>query len=128
MLRITHSKDHDGLRIVSVPLNNVDKQVILDEEEFDLLMSLCLDPWWRLSANLVVRGTIPIARIILDAKKGEKVQYLDGNPLNLRRSNLIKTIGGGKSSTRDKLNKHNVLRKKIELDHIHILPSWEVQG
>lgn len=38
----------------------------------------------------------PIARIILNAGKDEKVKYRDGNQLNLTRANLILTAKGGK--------------------------------
>jgi hypothetical protein len=34
------------------------------------------------------RPTATLARIIMDAKRGEVVLYRDGNPLNLRRANL----------------------------------------
>jgi hypothetical protein len=39
------------------------------------------------------RSGVPVAymaRLIVDAQRGEVVRYLDGNPLNLRRSNLLK--------------------------------------
>jgi hypothetical protein len=39
------------------------------------------------------RSGVPVAymaRLLLDAQTGEVVIYLDGNPLNLRRSNLLK--------------------------------------
>jgi 1-acyl-sn-glycerol-3-phosphate acyltransferase len=34
------------------------------------------------------RPTATLARILMNAKRGEKVRYRDGNPLNLRRANL----------------------------------------
>ncbi len=35
-----------------------------------------------------------VGRILTDAKAGQQVRYLDGNPLNLRRENLIIKQGG----------------------------------
>ena len=131
-LTITHFKDGDLTPMVSVPLTNVNESAILYQDDFDLLMSLGLDARWRLNANLVIargNGQIPVARVIADSKKGEKVQYEDGNPLNLRRENLLTVTGGGKSSARDKLNKRpDILQKKITIDHIHIKPSWEEEN
>src|SRR5258708_6961838 len=82
---VTRSKDDDGVPIISIPIANSNKPAILYQEDFDLLLSLNIDPRWTFNANLVLeRGQLPIARILFDAKAGEKVRYKDGNSLNLK--------------------------------------------
>src|SRR5260370_22855566 len=103
---ITHLRDTDGSAIVKVSLiNQDDKQAILNEEDFELLMSLGVTPCWLLTSNLVlVKGTrLSVARLIVDAKKVDHVKYCDGDPCNLRRSNLFITGGSAKLDARSEL-------------------------
>jgi len=129
-VRVLHSRDEDGNEIVTVPLSNIDKKVILYKDDFNELLSLGVVPKWTLNANLVLaRGRMPIGRLIVDAKKGEKVEVLDGSPLNLRRSNLFVSLGNAKYNARDKLSNkpvHRLMVENVELEHEHKLPSWEV--
>ena len=128
---VTHSlDDDDGTPIVSVPLINSKQIAILNQSDYQELISIGVDPRWKLARSQVFergRTLVSIARLIANAKKGEKVQYKDGNQLNLRRKNLVISIGAGKHTERDRLNKeHGVLRDKVEVKHNHKLPSWEV--
>jgi len=128
VLQITHKRDEDGTPIVLVPLENIDKSAILFQEDYDLLISFGVDPFWTLNANLVLaRGKLPIARLIVDAGKLQKVHYKDSDPLNLKRDNLVIVIGGSaRSSTREKLfNKPFRVRRTVKVEHITIKPSWE---
>lgn len=87
--------------------------VILDQEDHDKLMGLGLP----LSLTLQGKGgrypclylprhlgyptsTTPLARFILDAKAGQRVRYINGNPLDLRRSNLCLDKGWSKVSAK----------------------------
>ncbi len=127
---VTRSKDDDGVPIISIPIANSNKPAILYQEDFDLLLSLNIDPRWTFNANLVLeRGQLPIARILFDAKAGEKVRYKDGNSLNLKRDNLLKAKGGARSNTREKLAdrpKTFRLGEIIDLRYIDKKPSYEV--
>ena len=51
-----------------------------------------------------------MARLILDAKPGEVVIYLDGNPRNLRRSNLLKL--DRKAAARWRNERHAAARER----------------
>src|SRR5437879_5988900 len=99
-IEVTHFLDEDGIPLVSVPLTNIDKNVTLYQEDFNRLFQSGLDPRWRLSLGQVLeRGSarVSVARLVANAKKGDKIQYLDRNPCNLRRDNLVAAAGGGKS-------------------------------
>jgi hypothetical protein len=128
-ITVTHLRDTDGSAIVKVSLINQDnKEAILNEEDFNLLLSLGVSPCWLLTSNLVLsRGKISVARIIHDAKAGEKIKYIDGDPCNLRRSNLFITVGSAKYDARANLkNKPKVVPEKINITHIQQRPSWEI--
>jgi hypothetical protein len=42
-------------------------------------------------------GMVGLSRLIMDAKRGKNVKYLDGDRLNLRRNNLVIVKGHGKN-------------------------------
>jgi hypothetical protein len=76
---------------------------------------------------VIVRGSkkVTVARMVANAKEGERVQHLDRDPLNLKRDNLLVSGGPGKSTARDTIVRpHTFLRHKVELKH-EIIPSWE---
>lgn len=131
-IEITHFLDEDGSPLVSVPLTNAEASVTLYEADFNSLHQSGLDPRWRLSMGQVIergRGRVSVARLVANAKKGDKIQYLDRNPCNLKRDNLVTAEGNAKSNAMDKLDlsnrSHQFLKEKVELKHIHQLPSWE---
>src|SRR5436190_93838 len=103
ILLITHSLDEDGVTpLVSVPLTNCDKNVILYQSDFNSLYEMGVNPLWRLSNGQVFergRQRLIISRLIVDAQSGDKVQILDKDPCNLRRSNLLLSVGSRKSKT-----------------------------
>lgn len=132
LIEITHFLDEDGSPLVSVPLTNADANVTLYEADFNLLYQSGLDPRWRLSMGQVIergRGRVSVARLVANAGKGDKIQYLDRNPCNLKRDNLVTAEGSGQSNAMDKLDvsnrSHRFLKGKVELRHIHQPPSWE---
>lgn len=93
---ITVSEVHSfGVRdVVQVPLGRSGSEgAKVDQRDWDELRSLGVSPNWSLSNGSVVAGgpgrsRVYVARVLMDAKAGERVEYQDGNPLNLCRSNL----------------------------------------
>jgi hypothetical protein len=85
-ISITH-KDN----LVTVPLSNSNRTVTLDAVDFESLMAKGISPRWKLSqaGKVMVGNNHTVARLILDAGKGFRVRYLDNDPTNLRRTNLI---------------------------------------
>jgi hypothetical protein len=82
-------KDHE----VIVPLTNSSKTVTLDAADYNALMAMEISPRWKLSqaGKVMVGNNKTIARLITEAQRGQQVKYADGDPTNLRRSNLILT-------------------------------------
>ena len=98
----------------TVPLGpNGDRgTVVLRKDDYDLLLELGLSECWNaLRINDRIYVTAPssrapgsrvlVARVLMDAKRGERVIFLDGNPLNMRRENLRLVKGHGKRRDRD---------------------------
>lgn len=129
-LAITHFLDEDGTPLVSVPLTNSDKSVVLYQADFNQLYELGVDPRWRLSYGQILergRSKLSVTRLIANAKSGDKIQILDRDPCNLKRDNLVTAAGGGMSKTRDKLflgNRPHKFLNTVVLKHVEILPSW----
>ncbi len=102
-----HHFIRDRLQLVSLPLYNEDDVVILEERDFNELMDLGLSLTWTLRHGVVwVRcngRAISVARLILDLGSGQVVKYLDKNPTNLRRSNLVVSNGPSKHRARDNM-------------------------
>jgi hypothetical protein len=129
-LEITHFME-DETPCVSVPLTNSELKVTMYQDDFNKLYELGLDPRWKLSRGQVVsrgRKGVSIARLVAEAGKGDKIQYLDRDPYNLRRSNLVFGKGAGTHNTRELLSpqnmQHTSLRDKVTLTHKYINPSW----
>ncbi|MDQ0997025.1 hypothetical protein QFZ34_002207 [Phyllobacterium ifriqiyense] len=79
--------------VVCVPLGRSGNQeAAINREDYDELLSLGVSPNWQIcSSSVASRGIghkVLVARVLMDAKAGQRVRYTDGNPLNLRRSNL----------------------------------------
>ena len=99
-ITITHKDD-----LVFIPLANSEKAATLDSNDFQSLMAKKVSPRWTLSqAGKVMTGTNKtVARLVCEAGKGQQVKYADGDPTNLRRSNLLLT---------------DYSKRFIELEHI----------
>lgn len=73
----------DGHRIVIVPLSNSTRKVKLLDKDYNELVKLCVGlPWkWAVGQVWVRNGgrNVAIARLLLDADKGEVIRYLDKN-------------------------------------------------
>ncbi|MHB9435687.1 MULTISPECIES: hypothetical protein [unclassified Mesorhizobium] len=74
-------------------------------EDYNELTALKLYPNWSiLGGSVSARGPdglrLIVARVLTDAKAGEVVEYLDGDPLNLRRENM--SIRDGFSTKHDR--------------------------
>lgn len=80
----------------------------LDGPDFDRMMGLGIShQWCRLgdgkghsyagvSGNGYPGNLLMVARLILDAPRGQVIRYADHNPMNLRRSNLVLATGFSK--------------------------------
>jgi len=130
-IEIKHDLDADGLTpIVLVPLNNSDQKVTLYETDFEALLQKGLLPNWRLSSGKVLeRGSpISVARLVADAKAGEKIYLKDKNPCNLRRDNLLIASGGNsRTSARQKRLSEQRPHYPIELKHIQTEVPWKAE-
>ena len=90
-----------GEIIVTVPLGKNAKhgECILDKSDMDRLLTMGVSTNWTLNNGSVHAysrsGHLTIARVITDASIGERVRYLDGNTLNLRKHNLELVRGKG---------------------------------
>jgi hypothetical protein len=80
--------------VVYVPLGrDGEDEAVLDLDDYNDLVALKVYPNWQLRGGQVgARGpggiNVLIARVLTDAKPGQRVTYRDGDKLNLRRSNL----------------------------------------
>jgi hypothetical protein len=131
ILEVTHDLDEEGNSIVLVPLTNSDQSAVLYQEDFNSLIDKGLDPRWRISNGQIIergKGRVSIARLIADAGKGDKVQYKDRNPCNLKRDNLVTAAGGGRQVTRDKLlpaNRPHSFLRNVELKSTEKVVPWQ---
>jgi hypothetical protein len=103
---VVHTLEN-GRRIVIVPMSNSSRKVKLLETDCKELDKLGVGLPWKWSLEQVwVRNAgrlIAVARLILDADKGEQVRYLDKDPTNLVRNNLIRVAGSSKYKARERL-------------------------
>jgi hypothetical protein len=104
---ILHRTDQGGARIVEVPLSNSLLKAKLYEKDYAELVALGAGlPWKYTQDQVVVRNNnknINVARLIMDADKGTKISFADGNTRNLCRSNLIRIAGSAKYRAKDQL-------------------------
>src|SRR5258708_4416245 len=118
---VFHLHDDDGTQLVKVSLKESPNFVTLNENDFHELLSLGIRPDWTYNFHsryvVVVRpnswkNAIPVARIIMDAGRGESVKYLNNNTLDLRRKNLIIAPGSAQRRARDFLDSDIFDQKK----------------
>lgn len=104
-----YSQDRDGRNIVLVPLASHPTPAKLLKEDFERLIDAGLGLAWVFNSNgrggqhyvkasaPGVRGNLlTISRLIVGAGAGRRVQYRDGNRLNLRSDNLFISEGYAK--------------------------------
>lgn len=93
----------EGRRCVRVPLASGKGHAELFAKSFDTLTAAGFSPLWSLNSNGNGRAYVKarttnnqrtVARLITQAGPGQQVDYLDGNPLNLRLDNLKVRRGG----------------------------------
>jgi hypothetical protein len=103
---LIHGVEQDQ-KVVTVPLANSGRRVKLYETDYRELELLGVGLPWRWSQGQVwVRNNnrnISIARLILDADKGEKISFRDADPGNLVRSNLVRLPGTSQYRARDQV-------------------------
>jgi hypothetical protein len=102
--------------LVRVPLAGSKLRAILLKSDFHDLMSLGVSTaGWKLYHKQVVvrnnRWYVSVGRMIRNADKNQKVIPKDGNPLNLRRDNLL-LAGRAKFRARMKHKRSDVKRNR----------------
>jgi hypothetical protein len=126
-IEVTHFKSQDNQKnIVHVPLDYSDRPAILYEDDFALLMDMGVSPRWAYNAATMGHvkcycggKALSIARILVDAGKGERIQFLNGDRTDLRRDNLVIAKGAGILRDRDYLLKsHRFLPNRPEVKHV----------
>ncbi len=103
--------------LVGVPLEGSKLRAILLKSDFHDLMSLGVSTaGWRLYHKQVVvrnnRWYVSVGRMIRDADKNQKAMPRDGDPLNLRRDNLMLAPGRAKFRARMKHKRSDVKRNR----------------
>lgn len=100
------SRNHRGATVMMVPLANDLGPAAVDPGDLARLMKEAWSDQWYLNSNCVrvanqaVRGAqIGVARLIVRARPGQVVQYVDGDRLNLRRDNLYTHEGNARGNT-----------------------------
>jgi hypothetical protein len=92
-----------GEIVVTVPLgpNGKHGECILDKSDMDSLLTMGVSTNWTVTKGYVTasgkssNNHVLIARVLTGASHGERVRFLDGNKLNLRRHNLKLVKGQG---------------------------------
>lgn len=83
--------DHRGEPIVTLPLAGSPRPCVLDRADFERVVGILGTYQWRRNTSTVqaTKRGIGIARLITEATELDYVSYMDGDRLNLRRSNLL---------------------------------------
>lgn len=93
--------------LLKVALGRTDIEATIDPESLLHLVNLGLSSNWHANPNGYVLACakggqkVSVARVIMDAGEGEHVEYVDGDPLNLNKSNLVK-VRSRKGTKRDR--------------------------
>ena len=109
---LTHATDLDGREVVGVTLSNTTRTAWLYRADYERVVAEYGTPTWRLSdvgrGHLYVRFKKPgensknlsVSRLVAGDYERTGVFYRDGDPLNLRRTNLYHDDGGGRCRKR----------------------------
>jgi hypothetical protein len=118
-IEIIHSKDKDGRAVVSVPVAKTDKRAVLYQEDWNLLQQLGVSPNWIYRLENVYSGSsVSIGAVLADAQPMQQVNYLDKDKFNLRRDNLILSVGNRKFAARDLIPSNSKIQK-FELERTY---------
>jgi hypothetical protein len=117
---------HDRNGLVSIPLSNSERMVTMSEDDYNMLINLEVTFPWLLRQDAIYfkSGTsyINIGRLILDCSPGFKTSFIDADPCNMRRDNMLLLKGSSKTSARSEINKTAIQskRQKIEVRHLYL--------
>jgi hypothetical protein len=129
--RIIRHLIENGHKLVHVPLDNKAKRyAILFEEDYQNLIDLGLTPRWRVKRdrgairvmvwNRATGYEIAVARLIVGAGARQSVTYANGNPLDLRASNLVVGLGKALRNDRNEIKPSKHLTRKSVVRHEYI--------
>lgn len=90
---IEYATDLDGTALVVVPVGTQEATCKIERTDYDFLIKNGLSPHWGVSNGKYVSAIKDgsreyVARLMCVASDGQSIRYKDGNPFNLRRSNL----------------------------------------
>lgn len=96
---VTYGTDPDGRFIASVRVTSRATKAILYQEDYDRVVAQYGRHEWAAQNNDALKDTVfvsgpnaggktDVARFLTGNVAGKVVRYVDGNPLNLRKSNL----------------------------------------
>jgi hypothetical protein len=105
---VRYFTDSDGMHCALVPLPNGDHATIYADDYARIIEGGASSNWQLnyngsprnnrgyVKAELPGRDLRTVARLVMQTRYAQQVKYRDGNPLNLRRSNLV-VVSGGKA-------------------------------
>ena len=128
---IRHLIDENRKKVVHLPLDDKAKRyAILFEADYQNLIDLGLSPRWRVKKDRGVirvmvwnRATgyeVAVARLIVGAGPKQSVTYANGNPLDLRASNLVVGLGKALRNDRNEIQPSKHLTRKSVVRHEYI--------
>jgi|GEM_PF-3228268 len=105
----TFTIDSEGRELAHVALANTDQRAVLYAEDYHRILDAGWSRYWshtntggRFRQVLVNAAgpqgrprSLTVARLVAEAPKGYRVEYIDGDRCNLRRDNLRLVKGGG---------------------------------
>jgi hypothetical protein len=130
---VIHKLDEEGNRLILVPLDDdkAPKYAMVYEIDYEDMMDLGLSPMWRIRKDRkqirvvvglpAIRQDVAVARIIIGAGEGQAVGYANGNPLDLRSSNLVIDIGKGLRKELDLVYQNpNQFASRTLMKHVYL--------
>jgi hypothetical protein len=121
-IQIKHWADDAGHKLVTIPCGK-DTSCVMDEDGLEELLALGVTPKFIFKDNVVAlrmrQKQVGIPRLLCDCNAGQHIRYLDANPLNLRKSNLLRINGGSRYNARAQLLKRPFPKTQFLLEHIY---------
>jgi len=89
----TEATDHDGQRILLVPLANHPKPARIYPEDFQRTLEAGGSPHWFINGGIVKtyggdRNSVAVARLLIQPTEPVYIGTRDRDPLNIRRENI----------------------------------------